>query len=103
MADIRIVRAHSMPLKKARAAAQDFAAQLEEKFELQSEWHGDTMHFERSGVKGTLRLARDQVTIDAQLGFLLSAFNSTFEGHINDNLDRLFGGAAVRKAAKKKA
>lgn len=103
MADIRIARRHSMPLKKARGAAENFAAQLEEKFELQSEWHGDTMHFERSGVKGTLHLAKDQVTIEAKLGFLLSAFKSTFEGHINDNLDRLFGSAAVKKAAKKKA
>ena len=103
MADIRIVRTHSMSLKKARAAAETFAAQLEEKFELQSEWHGDTMHFERSGIKGTLRLARDEVTIEAKLGFLLSAFKSTFEGNINNNLDRLFGNAAVKKAAKKKA
>ena len=46
MAGIHIERAHSMPLKKARDAAEDFAKRLNEKFELESEWNGDTLHFD---------------------------------------------------------
>ncbi len=102
MADIHIARAHSMPLKKARDAANSFAAQLAEKFDLESSWNGDTLHFERSGVKGTLMLGRGEVVIDARLGLLLSAFKTSFEGHIFDNLDRLFGKPAAKKPAKKK-
>ena len=95
MADIHIRRAHSMQLKKARAATEDFAKRLNEKFDLQSEWDGDTLHFERSGVSGALALTKDSVTIDLTLGFLLSAFAGKMEGHIKDNLDQLFGKAGV--------
>lgn len=103
MADLHIKRAHSMPLKKARDAANNFAQQLNEKFELQSKWDGDTLHFERSGVSGALVLTKSDVTIDLKLGFLLSAFAGKFEGHIKDNLDQLFGKAAAKTAAVKDA
>jgi putative polyhydroxyalkanoate system protein len=107
MADIHIQRAHSMPLKKAREAANDFARRLEEKFELDHEWNGDTLSFSRSGVSGTLALTKSSVTIDVKLGFLLSAFAGKMEGHIKDNLDQLFGAAGpaaktAAAAAKKK-
>ena len=103
MADIHITRSHAMPLKKAREAADRFADQLAEKFDLESEWKGDTMHFTRAGVNGILTLGRGSVEIRAKLGLLLSAFRSSFEAHIKDNLDRVFGETAPpRKAAKKK-
>jgi len=103
MADIHIVRTHSMPLKKAREAADGLAARLGEKFDLESEWDGDTLLFERPGVKGSLALAKGDVTIDVRLGLLLSAFKSTMEEQINDQLDQLFSSAPAKKAAKKKA
>jgi hypothetical protein len=104
MADIHIVRAHSMPLKKAREAANGFADQLAEKFDLESEWDGDTLHFSRAGVSGTLALHKQEIVINARLGLLLSAFKSTFETHINDNLEQVFGAPAApaKKAAGKK-
>jgi putative polyhydroxyalkanoate system protein len=101
MADIHITRSHAMPIKKAREAADGFARQLDEKFDLESEWRGDTLHFKRAGVAGTLALAKNAVTIEVKLGLLLSAFKSRFEGHINDNLDRVFGAPA--RAPRKKA
>ena len=103
MADIRIVRNHSMPLAKARDAAAHLAGRLEKKFDLESEWHGDTLHFERPGVTGTLALQKNSVAIDVRLGLLLSAFRTTMEDQINAQLDELFSGAApVKKAGKKK-
>lgn len=104
MADIHIERAHAMPIKKAREAADRFADELAEKFDLESEWQDDALHFRRSGVNGTLTLEKGRVTIDARLGLLLSAFRGSFEEHINANLDRVFGApAAPRKPARKKA
>jgi putative polyhydroxyalkanoate system protein len=104
MADIHIERAHAMPVKKAREAADKFAAELDEKFDLESEWDGDTLHFRRSGVNGSLVLEKSRVVIDLRLGLLLSAFKGSFEEHINANLDRVFGTAtAARKTARKKA
>jgi putative polyhydroxyalkanoate system protein len=104
MADIHIVRAHSMPLKKAREAAGDLAVKLEDKFDLQSEWDGDTLNFQRPGVTGSLALTKSDVTIDVRLGLLLSAFKGAMEEQIGEQLDALFAGAApAKKAAKKKA
>ena len=82
MAEIHIQRRHAMPLKKARDAANDFARRLNEKFELESEWEGDALHFERSGVSGRLMLTRNDVTIDLKPGFLLSAFAGKMEGSV---------------------
>jgi putative polyhydroxyalkanoate system protein len=105
MADIHIVRAHSMPLKKAREAAGNLAVKLEDKFDLQSEWDGDTLNFQRPGVTGSLALTKNDVTIDVRLGLLLSAFKGTMEEQIGEQLDALFAGGAApaKKAAKKRA
>ena len=104
MADILITRKHTLPVKKAREAADRFAQELDEEFDLESEWEGDTLHFRRTGVHGTLNLSPHEVTIHARLGLLLSAFKGTFETHIHANLDRVFGKeGAPKKAAKKKA
>ncbi|MFN0160038.1 MAG: polyhydroxyalkanoic acid system family protein [Burkholderiales bacterium] len=103
MADLNITRAHSMPVKKAREAAEGFARQLDEKFDLESEWQGDTLHFRRAGVAGTLALSKNSVAINVKLGLLLSAFRGKFEEHINANLDRVFGAPAPAKAPRKKA
>lgn len=101
MANIHIQRPHSMPLKKARDAANDFAQRLNEKFELESEWDGDVLNFSRSGVSGTLALTKSAITIDVKLGFLLSAFAGSMEGHINNNLEQLFGKAGATPKTRK--
>ena len=103
MASIHIQRAHTVSLKKAREVANVFAKRLDEKFELRHTWDGDTLHFERTGVSGTLALTKTAVTIDLKLGFLLSAFAGKFESHINENLDQLFDkpGAPESKTSAK--
>ena len=105
MAEIDVRRTHALPHKKAREAASRFAEQLDEKFDLKSEWDGDILHFSRAGVKGTLALERNEVAIQAKLGLLLSAFKASFEKHIHDNLDRVFADPAPcsKKAPKKRA
>lgn len=103
MSDIHIVRTHTMPLKKAKDAANDFARQLKEKFDLAYEWEGETLNFQRPGAQGTLTLTKSEVTIDVTLGFLLKAFKGTMTGHINDNLDKLFGAAGGATATAGKA
>ena len=60
----------------------------------------DTLHFTRSGVKGTLTVLSDRFDLDAQLGFLLGAFKNKIEGEILKNLDALL--AVKKKPVKKK-
>jgi len=87
MSDIHILRAHHMTLAAAKKAVQQVADDLAQEHDLESEWKGNTLHFSRSGVDGTIRVAASEIEIDVRLGFLLRAFRSSFERHIVTHLD----------------
>ena len=107
MADIRIHRAHSLGLTKARKLARDWAELIEAKFDMAcSVLEGetsDTVSFTRSGVKGELIVAADHFDLHAKLGFLLGAFSKAIETEIETNLDTLLGAAAAKPAAGRAA
>lgn len=107
MADIRIHRAHSLGLSKARKVAWDWAELVEAKFGMEcSVLEGqtsDTVSFSRGGVKGELIVAADHFDLHAKLGFLLGAFSKTIETEIETNLDTLLGAAAAKPGAGKAA
>jgi putative polyhydroxyalkanoate system protein len=90
MADINIVQEHHLTPKKAREAAQKVADKLADEFDLEVEWEGDVLHFERSGVQGSLTLEKTQAEIFIKLGFLMSAFASTIEAKVAENMKKVF-------------
>lgn len=90
MADISIVQEHHLPPAKAREAAQRVADRLAKEFDLECAWEGDVLRFERSGVQGSLTLAREQAEMCIKLGFLMSAFASTIEAKVADNMKQVF-------------
>ena len=90
MPSISIVRTHALPHKKARDAADRIARDLEKRFDLAYEWEGDHVVFERPGVSGRMLVGKDRVTLDVQLGFLLSPLKSAIEREIHAQLDKLF-------------
>ena len=47
------------------------------------------MSFSRSGLSGTLEISASVFRLQAQLGFLLSAFKDRIEAEIEKNLDEL--------------
>ena len=51
----------------------------------------DEVRFSRSGLSGTLEVSGQHFRMQAQLGFLLSAFKERIESEIGRNLDRLIG------------
>jgi putative polyhydroxyalkanoate system protein len=105
MSDIRIRRAHALAPKHARKAAEKISARLNEAFDLQFEWEGEVLRFQRSGVDGQLILGHKEVVIDAQLGFLLAMMQPQIEQSIHEHLDKVFGEkkkTKPRKAAPKK-
>jgi putative polyhydroxyalkanoate system protein len=90
MADIHIKRAHGTTLAKAKKSAHTIAAQLEKKFELETDWDGDCCTFERSGVSGELYVDKTHVEIEITLGFLFKAFKGNIQGAIEENLNTMF-------------
>ncbi|MGZ3183174.1 MAG: polyhydroxyalkanoic acid system family protein [Telluria sp.] len=91
MATIHIVHAHTLTPKQARAAAQKVADKIAEDYDMDTEWEGDVLYFERSGVEGALTLETKSVEVEIQLGFLMSAFAGTIEDKIRENIDKVFG------------
>jgi putative polyhydroxyalkanoate system protein len=96
MAMISIVRKHTLSHKKAKDVAEKIAKDLQKRFALDYEWDGDDVLFERPGVSGRMHVAKDRITLEAQLGFLLSALKPTIEKEIHGQFDKLVG--PVRKA-----
>ncbi|HEU4843553.1 MAG TPA: polyhydroxyalkanoic acid system family protein [Burkholderiaceae bacterium] len=94
MADINIVQDHHLSHKKAREAAEKVAEQMAEEFDIACNWQGDVLHFERSGVSGSLTLHKHQAQMQIKLGFLFSAFSHKIEHKVAENMQKVFGGKA---------
>jgi putative polyhydroxyalkanoate system protein len=90
MSSIDIRHRHSLPLPQARKAVEDIAKKLASKFDMDYAWDGDDLHFNRSGVEGSIHLGEKQVRVTAQLGFLLSALKGTVEDEIRRVLAERF-------------
>jgi putative polyhydroxyalkanoate system protein len=91
MSDIIIQRAHGMTLKKARAAAEQVAAQLAIEFSIEYVWEGNNLNFHRAGVTGMIAVEKKQVTISAKLNFLLRPLKARIEREIHRFCDEIFG------------
>lgn len=106
MADIKLVRKHTLSIAQAKKIAQKAADDLAEEYDLESEWDGDTLNFSRSGVNGSMDVTPAEIRLDVSLGFLLKPFKAKFEQHISHRLDELLlaaageGGTKVAKAGK---
>ncbi len=98
MSEIKHRRTHHLPLKEAKKIAQQAADDLGREYDLVSQWEGDTLHFQRSGVDGHMHVTASYIDLNVKLGFLLRPFKSAFEHHIERNLDTLL--ASSTKAAK---
>lgn len=102
MADIDIRRAHALGLAGARDAADRMSAHLARKFDLKGDWKGNTLHFERPGVNGSLAITDKDVHLSVALGFLLKAMRGSIQAAVEDELDKLFSAAAAVKPAAKR-
>ena len=108
MANVHILRKHTLGLPEARKIAFQWAEQVEKDFGMDCTYDEgstqDHVAFTRSGVTGSLKVTQDKFELNAKLGFLLGAFKDRIEGEIVKNLDALLaGGPASRKPAAKKA
>ena len=102
MSDIHIVRRHHLTLAEAKQVVQEAADDLAAEYELESEWQGNTLHFSRSGVDGTMTVKASEIELEVKLGFLLRAFRGNFESHIERHLgQRLDEHKAMAKVARK--
>lgn len=100
MADIDLKRVHNLGMKAARHAADEMAADLGKKFGLAGGWTGNTLHFDRPGVTGTLVLTEKDLHLTVKLGFLLKMMRSSIERAVHEELDTLFAKKTVSSHPK---
>ena len=93
MADIHIQRSHELEHTKARAAVAKIALHLQEKYQLNYRWEGDSVQFKRTGVSGHLELKANEVMLQVRLGFLLTPFKHQIEREIHSYIDSVFDDA----------
>jgi putative polyhydroxyalkanoate system protein len=93
MATISIARKHSLSLKKAKAAAEKIAKDLHKRYDLEYEWNGERIEFERTGVSGHLSVGKERIALEVSLGWLLTPLKPVIEREITAQLDKLLGEA----------
>ncbi len=89
MSVIDIHRAHTMDKEHAREAAETLAKDLSKQFDVNYQWEGDLLRFKRSGVKGQLDIAENDLHIRLELGLMLRPFKSRIEQEIHSQLDQI--------------
>ena len=87
---IDIKRSHNLELAKAKKSVQKVADHIAERFDVECEWNGNTLNFQRSGVDGHIKVNPKSIHVFADLGFFLSALKSPIEREINRYLDEEF-------------
>jgi putative polyhydroxyalkanoate system protein len=106
MSDINLVRSHSLSIAKAKALVQRTADGLASEHDLESEWHGNTLRFHRSGVDGEMLVTDSKIELDVTLGLLMKPFKAKFVNRIEHDLDKLLAekepGTQAKKSAKMK-
>lgn len=90
MPSIDIRRPHALPLVEARAIVDKVGARMQEKFGMDSQWEGDTLNFSRSGVKGSIAVASNEIHVNAELGMMLVPLKGMVEQEIRRKLDEHF-------------
>ena len=60
MAVIDIKRSHKKSIKTAKAAVERVAAAIAKQYGIDHHWDADTLHFDRSGVKGRIAVRSEE-------------------------------------------
>ena len=90
MSRIDIRHAHSLSATSARQAIEEIAKKLQERFDVDYGWDGDTLKFSRSGIDGHIALADQALHVSAKLGFLAAMFKEPIEAEIKRVLKEKF-------------
>ena len=90
MPDIDIRHPHTMEPQQARAAVQEIADKLTERFGVTCRWDSDSLHFDRSGIEGKIELLPTALHVTAALGFLFAAMKAPIESELRRVLDKRF-------------
>ncbi len=87
MSTIEIRRLHALQPLQVRAAVDQLAAHLAQRYGVHHHWQGDVLHVARPGVSGTVDVAGPELRIHLRLGLLAAALKPLIEQEIERRLD----------------
>jgi putative polyhydroxyalkanoate system protein len=88
VSNLSIRRAHALEHAEAHRRISKVADKLSERFGATCQWQGDVLRIEHPNVNGTVRVGRDEIVVDARLGFALSLLRGRAEAEITRILER---------------
>ncbi len=66
------------------------ARALSQKFDAECSWQGEVLNIEHPNVSGTVTICKDEIVVEATLGFLLAMFRDRVDDELVRILDEEF-------------
>jgi putative polyhydroxyalkanoate system protein len=90
MSRIHLRRSHELTAKAARERVNRMARALAQKFDAECRWQGEVLSIEHPNVTGTVTIAKNEIIVEATLGFLLAMFRDRVDEELVRILDAEF-------------
>ena len=90
MSRIHLRREHDLTPKAARRKVERVAEALAERFDAECEWNGDVLSVVHPSFNGKVTVGRNDVVVEAKLGFLVAMFRDRIDEELVRILDREF-------------
>ena len=94
MSTIDIRKSHTLGKDDARKRAEDLARSMQQRFDLEWRWDGDSIVFDAprgaaKGTRGSVQVGDSDVRVQIDLPFLLRVMKSTVESKVQEKLTQL--------------
>jgi putative polyhydroxyalkanoate system protein len=90
MSRIQLQRSHELTPKAARERVNRMAKALAQQFDAECSWQGEVLSIEHPNVNGTVTIGKDEIVVEATLGFLLAMFRNRVDEELVRILDKEF-------------
>ena len=92
MAIIHITREHSFTVSELKEKINRISIELEEQYQLKSEWEENCLFFRRKGASGSIEITTQQFELNLTLGLLFKVARNNIEKEIIEMVDaNLYG------------
>ena len=90
MSKIHLRREHDLTPKAARKKVERVADVLAKKFDAECAWKGDVLSVIHPSVNGRVTVGKNEVVVEAKLGFLVAMFRDRIDEELVRILDKEF-------------
>jgi len=90
MSRIHLRRSHDLTAKAARKKVERMADALARRFDAECQWKGDVLSIAHPSVNGRVVVGKDEIVVEATLGFLLAMFRDRVDEELVRILDAEF-------------